>query len=89
MLSTKDLGRFVEPLLPLAASLRFVPVPGEPLGRDPEDSAAAARRRGTRAVAASSVPDALAAIATEAVPPYNVLICGSLYLAGEVLREHR
>ena len=32
MLTTKDLAQFLAPLLPLAASLRFVPVPGEPLG---------------------------------------------------------
>ena len=89
MLSTKDLDRFLDPLLLLAASLRFVPVPGEPLGRDPEDSASVARRRGVPAVATGSVTDALAAIAAEAVPPYDVLVCGSLYLAGEVLREHR
>ena len=31
----------------------------------------------------------MAAIAAEAPPPYDVLVCGSLYLAGEVLREHR
>jgi dihydrofolate synthase/folylpolyglutamate synthase len=45
MLSTKDLAQFLRPLLPLAASLRFVPVPGEALSRDPA-TAGCGRRRG-------------------------------------------
>ena len=89
MLSTKDLALFLEPLLPLAASLRFVPVPGEALGRDPEASAAAARLLGARAASAASVEDAVRAIAAAAQGRYDVLICGSLYLAGDVLRRHR
>ncbi|MFL5335294.1 MAG: bifunctional folylpolyglutamate synthase/dihydrofolate synthase [Geminicoccaceae bacterium] len=89
MLSTKDLAQFLEPLLPLAASLRFVPVPGEALGRDPEESAAATGLLGTRATSAASVEDAVRAIAVAAQGSYDVLICGSLYLAGDVLRRHR
>ena len=89
MLSTKDLALFLEPLLPLAASLRFVPVPGEALGRDPEASAAAAGLLGARAASAASVEDAVGAIAAAAQGHYDVLICGSLYLAGDVLRRHR
>ncbi len=89
MLSTKDLGRFLAPLAPLAASLRFVPVAGEPLGRDPVASAATAAAMGARASALPSVEAAVAAIVAEERPPYDVLICGSLYLAGEVLRRHR
>ena len=90
MLSTKDLARFLAPLLPLAASLRCVPVPGEPLlGRDPADSAATARRMGARASAAGSVAEALAAIAAAEAGPCDILVCGSLHLAGAVLRDHR
>ena len=89
MLTTKDLDRFLAPLLPLVASLRFVPVPGEPLGRDPAASAAAARGLGVRAGAAGSVVEAVAEIAAAEGEPCDVLICGSLYLAGEVLRENR
>ena len=88
MLATKDLAEFLAPLLPVAASLRFVPVAGEPLGRDPEESAALARALGARAAAAGSAVEAVRAIAAEERPPYDVLVCGSLYLAGGVLREH-
>ena len=88
MLSTKDLGQFLTPLEPLAASIRFVPVAGEPLGRDPGASAATAAAMGARASAQASVEAAVAAIVAEERPPYDILICGSLYLAGEVLRRH-
>lgn len=89
MLTTKDLAAFLKPLVPLAASLRFVPVPGESLSRDPEDSARIARELGMPAVAAGSTLAAVTEIAAYEPPPYQVLICGSLYLAGDVLRGHR
>jgi dihydrofolate synthase/folylpolyglutamate synthase len=88
MLTTKDLAAFLRPLVPLAASLRFVPVPGESLSRDPEDSARLARELGVPAVAADSALAAVAEIAAQEPPPCQVLICGSLYLAGDVLRRH-
>jgi dihydrofolate synthase/folylpolyglutamate synthase len=88
MLSTKDLCQFLAPLVPLAASMRFVPVPDEPLGRDPEASAATARAMGARAAAARSALEAVQAIVTTEAMPADILVCGSLYLAGDVLRSH-
>ena len=88
MLSTKDLGQFLSPLVPLAASVRFVPVPGEALSRDPEASAATAGLLGARAATAASALDAVRAIVAAEPAPYDILICGSLYLAGDVLRGH-
>ena len=88
MLSTKDLGQFLAPLLPLAASLRFVPIAGEPLGRDPAASAATAALMGARAARGGlgrRQPCRRSSPAEAA--PYDILICGSLYLAGEVLRD--
>jgi dihydrofolate synthase / folylpolyglutamate synthase len=88
MLSTKDLGQFLSPLVPLAASVRFVPVPGEALSRDPEASAATAGLLGARAATAGSALEAVRAIVAAEPAPYDILICGSLYLAGDVLRGH-
>ena len=88
MLTTKDLGQFLLPLTPLAASLRFVPVPGESPSHDPQVAAATAGLLGARAAAANSFAAAVRAIVAEETPPYDILICGSLYLAGEVLRSH-
>lgn len=88
MLSTKDLELFLNPLLPLAASLCFVPIAEENLGRDPAESAGIAARLGTQATVAASPLAAVSAIAAKERPPYDILICGSLYLAGEVLRTN-
>ena len=89
MLSTKDIAQFLAPLAPLAASMRFVPVTGEALSRDPAASAETAVRMGARAMAAGSIAAAVDAIVAAELAPYDILICGSLYLAGEVLRRHR
>ncbi len=88
MLVAKDLAQFLLPLAPIAASMRFVPVPGDSPSHDPVASAATATRLGARAATADSFTAAVAAIVAEEPPPYDILICGSLYLAGEVLRSH-
>jgi dihydrofolate synthase/folylpolyglutamate synthase len=88
MLTTKDLGQFLRPLAPLVASLRFVPVPGDSPSHDPRAAVATAALLGARADTADSFTDAAQAIIAEETPPYDILICGSLYLAGEVLRSH-
>jgi dihydrofolate synthase/folylpolyglutamate synthase len=88
MLTTKDLGQFLRPLAPLAASLRFVPVPGGSPSHDPKASAATAGQLGARAATADSFAAAVEAIVAEETQPYDILISGSLYLAGEVLRSH-
>jgi dihydrofolate synthase/folylpolyglutamate synthase len=89
MLATKDLEAFLRPLAPLVASLRTVAVPDEPATRDPIEEAAIGRRLGIRAEPAPSPLEAARALAAAEPPPGFVLVCGSLYLAGHVLREHR
>jgi dihydrofolate synthase/folylpolyglutamate synthase len=88
MLNTKDEAGFLRPLAPLARSLHTVPVPGEAASRDPIEAAALARRLGIAATAASDVTSALGAIGATDPKAARVLVCGSLYLAGHVLREN-
>jgi dihydrofolate synthase/folylpolyglutamate synthase len=88
MLNTKDEAGFLRPLAPLARSLHTVPVPGEPASRDPVEAAALALRLGIPATPARDLASALRAIAAAEPGPARVLICGSLYLAGHVLRDH-
>jgi dihydrofolate synthase/folylpolyglutamate synthase len=88
MLNTKDEGGFLRPLAPLARSVHTVPVPDEPASRDPVEAAALAMRLGIPATPARDLPSALRAIAAAEAGPARVLICGSLYLAGHVLREN-
>ena len=88
MLNTKDVGGYLRPLARVADSLTAVPIPGEANTLPAEDTAAAARQAGVAAHTADSVGAALAAIAARD-PGARVLICGSLYLAGRVLRGKR
>jgi len=92
MLRNRNVGDFLRPLAPHVARLWAVPVPGhdhhdpkdicwtaqDPLGILPADPA-------------SDVPQALERLAAQIARdgdtrPQTILICGSLYLAGEVLK---
>lgn len=84
MLSTKDVTGFLRPLAPFASALFAVPLGEGHAGQSPEAIAGTARALGIAAEAASSPAAALGAVA-HGGRPVNVLICGSLYLAGEVL----
>ncbi|ETX27882.1 bifunctional folylpolyglutamate synthase/dihydrofolate synthase [Roseivivax isoporae] len=88
MLNTKDVAGYLRPLGSVAESLTAVPVPGETNTLPAEDTAAAARAAGLAAETASDVLSAVRGIARRA-PSSRILICGSLYLAGAVLRENR
>jgi len=88
MLQTKDAASFLRPLVPIAASVHAVPVSGESAARDPREIAALARELGAAATTAASFGSAIDALADRRGPPALILICGSLYLAGQVLREN-
>jgi dihydrofolate synthase/folylpolyglutamate synthase len=87
MLNTKDVAGYMRPLVPQVTGLHAVSIPGERNTLPAEATRDAARSAGIDAVAAGSVAEALADIADHA-PEARVLICGSLYLAGTVLREN-
>nr|WP_135450897.1 folylpolyglutamate synthase/dihydrofolate synthase family protein [Rhodobacter sp. YIM 73028] len=87
MLNTKDVAGYMAPLARHVRRLHAVPIPGEKNTLPAEMTRDAARNVGMDAVTASSVAEALAGIA-ETSPEARVLICGSLYLAGAVLREN-
>jgi dihydrofolate synthase/folylpolyglutamate synthase len=87
MLSTKDVAGYLRPLAAQADSLHAVAIPGETATLPAEDTAAAAESVGIKATVSPSVADALADIAA-GDPTARILICGSLYLAGSVLREN-
>lgn len=73
---------FLRPLIPFATSLHAVAEPGQHLAMPVEDIIAAS---GGMAQPGPTVTEALAKIARDQ-PPGRVLVCGSLYLAGEVLK---
>ena len=81
MKKAKDTADFLRPLLPHATTLWAVAEPGQHLALPVQDIIAAsgkmARPGPTIAAAIAQLPPG---------PPARVLICGSLYLAGEVLK---
>jgi dihydrofolate synthase/folylpolyglutamate synthase len=88
MLKTKDQRGFLAPLAPLARSIRTVPVPDEPASWDSLAAADWLREEGVAATPEPGVDAALAALVQAEPLPFRVLICGSLYLAGHVLRDN-
>lgn len=87
MLNTKDVSGYMRPLAMLASGLTAVSIPGEANTLPAETTAQAAQSVGLSAATADSVLEALNGIMTK-TPHARVLICGSLYLAGAVLREN-
>ena len=87
MLNTKDVRGYMRPLAPHVTRLHAVSIPGEKNTLPAEATCEAATAVGIKAVTAASVAAALAQIVADC-PTARVLICGSLYLAGGVLREN-
>ncbi len=88
MMETKDAHAFIAPFKGLVERVYTVPIPDEPNAFDAEPLAEVARAEGFEVAAATSVPDALLRSQAALNEPGRVLICGSLYLAGHVLRLH-
>ncbi|OWU82373.1 folylpolyglutamate synthase/dihydrofolate synthase family protein [Phaeobacter sp. 22II1-1F12B] len=86
MLNTKDITGYLRPLAAEVESLTAISIPGEANTLPAEQTARAATDAGMSASCAESVETALASI-LDREPHARVLICGSLYLAGAVLRE--
>ncbi len=87
MLNTKDVTGYMRPLAPLVDHLHAVSIPGEPNTLSAAETLSAARAAGMRASEAGSLDIAVERIAATA-PDARILICGSLYLAGHVLRTN-
>ena len=89
MLASKDCGGFLSNFTGLARRLIAVPVPGAEKGLTAESVADAARTIGLPATSRDNLGEALEAVRKmDLEPPPRILITGSLYLAGDVLREN-
>jgi dihydrofolate synthase/folylpolyglutamate synthase len=89
MLGNKDAAGFITPFRDLTRHIVTVTIPGEATAAPADMLQALAEQAG---ISASAAPDPLAAMAAcpvgkGKVPP-RILICGSLYLAGTILREN-
>ncbi|MEM9044015.1 MAG: folylpolyglutamate synthase/dihydrofolate synthase family protein [Pseudomonadota bacterium] len=87
MLETKSAIDYLRPFAKMADGLRCVAIPDAPASFTANDLASAAREAGHEARAAESIGAAFTEILMKAERP-RIVICGSLYLAGVILRDH-
>jgi dihydrofolate synthase/folylpolyglutamate synthase len=89
MLTTKDSAAFLGAFRGLAQELIAVPIGGDHSARTPDDLAAAGLAAGLPATTAPDFIFALRSLAARPrTAPPRILIAGSLYLAGEVLKAN-
>jgi dihydrofolate synthase/folylpolyglutamate synthase len=89
MLANKDCGGFLRQFSGLTRRIVAVPIPHQEKSLPAEEVAAAARTVGIPAQSRDTIAAALDAVAKlDLNPPPRVLITGSLYLAGEVLKQN-
>ena len=87
MLNTKDIAGYLAPLAPHVAGLHAVSIPGEAATLPADVTAQAARQIGMEAVEEEGVATAVSKIVAH-TPQARILICGSLYLAGNILKDN-
>ncbi len=89
MLASKDMGGLLQPFAGLAREIYCVGIDSDSQTHAPLAMADAARALGVTATIAADVPAAICAIAARDWPVApRILIAGSLYLAGDVLRQN-
>ncbi len=88
MLNSKDPAGFLAPFAGRAAELKAIAIPGQRNALDADSCRDAARAVGIAATSAEGVAAAVQDLVSGAGPA-RILICGSLYLAGQVLAENR
>ncbi|HYC17912.1 MAG TPA: folylpolyglutamate synthase/dihydrofolate synthase family protein [Pseudolabrys sp.] len=89
MLASKDCAGFLSNFAGLARRTIAVPVPGAEKGLSAEAVADAARGIGLAATSRDNLSEALEAVRKlDLDPPPRIIITGSLYLAGEALRQN-
>lgn len=90
MLSRKDPVGFVKPLLPYLDSIICIPVPHEPSSLDSGALAQMLKEAYPHSAihAATDSADALTSLGNEGNAPCRALVCGSLYLIGDLLGRY-
>ena len=88
MMNSKSPTAFLNPLAPLVCSVRSVTIPDESGALSADDAARRAEALGLPVKAMPSVAAGVEEILHQHDKPGRILICGSLYLAGTVLRDN-
>lgn len=86
LMARKDAAAFFAPLAEVVEHCVAMPIPGAADGQDPDVLREAAMALGIDAAVADDLESAVAL--AQRYNPATVLIAGSLYLAGEILKHH-
>lgn len=84
MKNNKDSSAFLAPLIPLCTSIQAVIEPDQHMAMSIDNIIQASKNH---AISGGTIKNALIHLQQTEKKPYRVLICGSLYLAGSVLRQ--
>lgn len=87
MIKGKNPAAFLEPLAGTVKTLRAVAIPGEECSLTAEEVSRRGLDLGMDAKSADDAPAAIRDIVNSFPAPARILVCGSLYLAGAVLRD--
>ena len=85
MLNTRPPEDYLRPLAPFVRRLAAVAIPDQAASRTADEIDSTARSLGIDSEAAASVGEAVTRLASGAAQPGRILVCGSLYLIGDVL----
>lgn len=88
MLNSRAPTDFLRPLATLASGLHGVAIPNEEASLSSSEATEAGRAVGISAEPSVGVAEAIKTIVQQNAAPGRILICGSLYLAGQVLAEN-
>ena len=88
LLKTKDATGYLSPLSNIVKFLAAVSIPNEQNTLPADETAKKATELGIKSKSFTSVSEGVQFVA-EQFPNFQVLICGSLYLAGQILRENQ
>ena len=88
MLDSKEPAAFLRPLVARIEALHAIAIPGEDASLSADAATTAAKNLGIVAAPAEDVGAAIATISANATAHGRILICGSLYLVGQVLAEN-
>ena len=87
MLNTKDVMGYMQPLLNKSSDLYGVSIPGESATMSAQETVDIAKDVGFKAIVSENVESAIKDI-VKYDHNARILICGSLYLAGNILKEN-
>ena len=87
MMASKDAARFFQPFADMPEKVVVLPIEGEPGALDPQTLAEFPRALGLYTELAATLSQALLKAAE--VPGARIVVCGSLYLAGNVLAQNK